>query len=166
MSKISVGSDPRCDAIFPDQAPAILTITKRNGERVVEETLVNRASPEVAVELSRSSPSNSLTPPGGRSHPSSPTRSERMSPKSRLLATSSALPPSSARLPPDDGGEVTTGSPDSTASMTICRLATKEGPCASGTSRGHRPVLAGSFGSAFAPDGAVPDGREHAFNRV
>jgi 2-methylcitrate dehydratase PrpD len=46
MSKISVGRDPRCDAIFPDQAPAILTVAKRNGERVVEETLVNRASPE------------------------------------------------------------------------------------------------------------------------
>ena len=44
MRKISVGSDPRCDAIFPDQAPAILTITTRNGERLVEETLVNRAS--------------------------------------------------------------------------------------------------------------------------
>ena len=46
MSKISVGGDPRCDAIFPDQAPAILTVFKRNGERLVEETLVNRASAE------------------------------------------------------------------------------------------------------------------------
>ena len=46
MSKISVGSDPRCDAIFPDQAPAILTVVKSNGEQVSEETLVNRASPE------------------------------------------------------------------------------------------------------------------------
>jgi 2-methylcitrate dehydratase PrpD len=46
MSKISVGSDPSCDAIFPDQAPAILTVAKRNGEQVVEQTLVNRASPE------------------------------------------------------------------------------------------------------------------------
>lgn len=27
MSRITVGSDPRCDAIFPDHAPAILSIT-------------------------------------------------------------------------------------------------------------------------------------------
>ena len=46
MSRISVGSDPRCDSIFPDQAPAILTITKRSGDRLVEETLVNRGGPE------------------------------------------------------------------------------------------------------------------------
>ena len=46
MSRIDVGSDTRCDAIFPDQAPAILTVVKNNGEQVVEETLVNRASPE------------------------------------------------------------------------------------------------------------------------
>lgn len=49
MSKISVGSDPRCDAIFPDQAPAILTVTRRNGERLVQEVLVNRASPEAPL---------------------------------------------------------------------------------------------------------------------
>src|SRR5215472_11540733 len=46
MSKITVGSDPRCDVIFPDQAPAILTVAKANGEQVIEETLINRASPE------------------------------------------------------------------------------------------------------------------------
>jgi len=46
MSKITVGSDPRCDVIFPDQAPAILTVAKANGKQVIEETLVNRASPE------------------------------------------------------------------------------------------------------------------------
>jgi 2-methylcitrate dehydratase PrpD len=46
MSKISVRSDPRCDAIFPDQAPAILTVAKRNGEQVVEAVLVNRAGAE------------------------------------------------------------------------------------------------------------------------
>ena len=46
MSRITVGSDPRCDAIFPDQAPAILTIVRRNGERLVEEILVNRGGPE------------------------------------------------------------------------------------------------------------------------
>lgn len=49
MSKISVGSDPRCDAIFRDQAPAVLTVTTRNGERLVQETLVNRGGPEAPL---------------------------------------------------------------------------------------------------------------------
>jgi 2-methylcitrate dehydratase PrpD len=46
MSRITVGSDPRCDAIFPDQAPAILTVAKKSGEQMTEQMLVNRASPE------------------------------------------------------------------------------------------------------------------------
>src|SRR5499427_589672 len=46
MRRISVTSDPRCDAIFPHQAPAILSVTTKDGRRMVEEVLINRGSPE------------------------------------------------------------------------------------------------------------------------
>jgi len=46
MHKISVTSDARCDSIFPDQAPAILTVYAKNGSELVQEALVNRGSAE------------------------------------------------------------------------------------------------------------------------
>src|SRR5262249_26240542 len=46
MRRISVTSDPRCDSIFPRQAPAILSVTTKDGRRMVEELLINRGSPE------------------------------------------------------------------------------------------------------------------------
>jgi len=46
MRRISVTSDPRCDSIFPQQAPAILSVTTKDGRRMVEEVLINRGSPE------------------------------------------------------------------------------------------------------------------------
>src|SRR5262249_41113066 len=46
MRRISVTSDPRCDAIFPQQAPAILSVTTKDGRRMIEEVLINRGSPE------------------------------------------------------------------------------------------------------------------------
>ena len=46
MRRISVTSDPRCDSIFPQQAPAILSVTTKDGRRVVEEVPINRGSPE------------------------------------------------------------------------------------------------------------------------
>ena len=46
MRRISVTSDPRCDAIFPQQAPAILSVTTKDGRRMVEEVLINRGSPQ------------------------------------------------------------------------------------------------------------------------
>ena len=46
MSSISVIGDPRCDAIFPDQAPAILSVTAKDGRRLVEQVLVNRGGPQ------------------------------------------------------------------------------------------------------------------------
>src|SRR5262245_39986854 len=46
MQRISVTSDPRCDSIFPQQAPAILSLTTKDGRRMVEEVLINRGSPE------------------------------------------------------------------------------------------------------------------------
>ena len=46
MLKIAVTSDPRCDAIFPDQAPAILSVMTRDGRDLSEEVLVNRGGPE------------------------------------------------------------------------------------------------------------------------
>src|SRR5262249_52499516 len=42
MLSIAVTSDPRCDAIFPDQAPAILSVTTKGGRPLIEEVLVNR----------------------------------------------------------------------------------------------------------------------------
>jgi 2-methylcitrate dehydratase PrpD len=41
-----VTSDPRCDSIFPQQAPAILSVTTKDGRRMVEEVLINRGSRE------------------------------------------------------------------------------------------------------------------------
>src|SRR5262249_42150571 len=46
MRRISVTSDPRCDSIFPQQAPAILSVTTKDGRKMVEEVLINRGSPE------------------------------------------------------------------------------------------------------------------------
>ena len=45
-SRITVNSDKRCDAVFPDQAPAILTVTTTSGETLTQEIFVNRGSPE------------------------------------------------------------------------------------------------------------------------
>ena len=46
MRRISVTSDPRCDSIFPQQAPAIVSVTTKEERRIVEEVLINRGSPE------------------------------------------------------------------------------------------------------------------------
>jgi len=46
MRRISVTSDPRCDSIFPQQAPAILSVTTKEETRIVEEVLINRGGPE------------------------------------------------------------------------------------------------------------------------
>ena len=46
MRRISVISSARCDGVFPDQAPAILTVITAVGEHLVEEVLVNRGGPE------------------------------------------------------------------------------------------------------------------------
>jgi 2-methylcitrate dehydratase PrpD len=49
MRRITVGSDPRCDAIFPDHAPAILSVTTTDGRQLVQEALTNRGSPEMPL---------------------------------------------------------------------------------------------------------------------
>lgn len=46
MSRITVGSDPRCDDIFPNQFPAVLTATLHNGQTIEIERLINRGSPQ------------------------------------------------------------------------------------------------------------------------
>ena len=46
MLRISVTSNRRCDSIFPQQAPAILSVTTKDGRRMVEEMLINRGGPE------------------------------------------------------------------------------------------------------------------------
>ena len=45
MAKVSVVADPRCDAIFPHQFPAVVTLRTTSGEELVEEVLVNRGGP-------------------------------------------------------------------------------------------------------------------------
>jgi len=45
MRRITVVADPRCDAVFPDQAPAILTAVSADGEPLVEQVMVNRGGP-------------------------------------------------------------------------------------------------------------------------
>jgi 2-methylcitrate dehydratase PrpD len=46
MSLVSVSANDRCDEIFPYQFPSILRIRMRNGDEIVEETLVNRGGAE------------------------------------------------------------------------------------------------------------------------
>uniref|UniRef100_UPI00356200C9 MmgE/PrpD family protein n=1 Tax=Nocardioides sp. TaxID=35761 RepID=UPI00356200C9 len=45
MAKVDVVADPRCDAIFPHQFPAIVTLRTTSGEELVEEVLANRGGP-------------------------------------------------------------------------------------------------------------------------
>jgi 2-methylcitrate dehydratase PrpD len=42
MAKITVGGDPDCDAIYPHQFPAVLTVTTTDGRILVERVLANR----------------------------------------------------------------------------------------------------------------------------
>jgi 2-methylcitrate dehydratase PrpD len=46
MARVSVRADARCDAVFPDQAPAILSVLTTSGETLVESVMVNRGSAE------------------------------------------------------------------------------------------------------------------------
>ncbi len=56
MAKVDVVPDPRCDAIFPRQFPAVVTLRTHAGDVLVEEVLVNRGGPGrplSAAELGR-----------------------------------------------------------------------------------------------------------------
>ena len=46
MARVTVGSDPRCDEIYPAQFPAILTVRTLDGTELVESVLVNRGGPQ------------------------------------------------------------------------------------------------------------------------
>ncbi|OZE36062.1 MULTISPECIES: MmgE/PrpD family protein [unclassified Rhodococcus (in: high G+C Gram-positive bacteria)] len=46
MAKVDVVPNPKCDAIFPHQFPAVLTATLTDGTEVVEEVLTTRGGPE------------------------------------------------------------------------------------------------------------------------
>jgi 2-methylcitrate dehydratase PrpD len=46
MRRISVKSAARCDQVFPDQAPAIVTLVTTTGARLVAEVMVNRGGPQ------------------------------------------------------------------------------------------------------------------------
>jgi 2-methylcitrate dehydratase PrpD len=46
MSMVSVVADPECDAIYPDQLPAVLTVDTVDGRRLVERVLANRGGPD------------------------------------------------------------------------------------------------------------------------
>jgi hypothetical protein len=45
-----VVADPRCDAVFPDQAPAVLTVVTTGGDQLIEAVTVNRGGPEKPLE--------------------------------------------------------------------------------------------------------------------
>jgi len=45
MAKVVVEGDERCDAIYPSQFPAIVTLTFTDGSTATEEVLVNRGGP-------------------------------------------------------------------------------------------------------------------------
>ncbi|MGI9578516.1 MAG: MmgE/PrpD family protein [Microthrixaceae bacterium] len=46
MSRITVGADPRCDEIYPNQFPAVLTVRTKGGSQLVAEVLANRGGPQ------------------------------------------------------------------------------------------------------------------------
>jgi 2-methylcitrate dehydratase PrpD len=46
MSKVSVVADPDCDAIFPRQFPAVLTVRLRDGTEQTERVMSNRGGPD------------------------------------------------------------------------------------------------------------------------
>ncbi len=45
MARVTVGPDERCDAVYPRQFPAVLTVTTADGRTLVEEVMVNRGGP-------------------------------------------------------------------------------------------------------------------------
>jgi 2-methylcitrate dehydratase PrpD len=56
MARVTVEADPRCDAIFPHQFPAVLTVSTRDGRELVEQVLANRGGdrwPLTDAELAR-----------------------------------------------------------------------------------------------------------------
>jgi 2-methylcitrate dehydratase PrpD len=46
MARVGVEADERCDAIFPEHAPAIVDAVTTDGMRWHEEVLTNRGSPQ------------------------------------------------------------------------------------------------------------------------
>jgi 2-methylcitrate dehydratase PrpD len=46
MARITVVPDAECDAVFPDQFPAVLRVVTRDGSRLEERVMVNRGGPE------------------------------------------------------------------------------------------------------------------------
>src|SRR5215468_7046272 len=50
MQRITVVADPRCDAVFPDQAPAVLTVVTTGGDQLIEAVMVNRGGPDKPLE--------------------------------------------------------------------------------------------------------------------
>lgn len=47
MARIEVVGDPDCDAIYPFQFPAVLTVRTRDGSTLVERVEVNRGGPRI-----------------------------------------------------------------------------------------------------------------------
>ena len=46
MQRVTVGGDARCDAIYPNQFPAVLTVQTIDGQTLIAEMLVNRGGPQ------------------------------------------------------------------------------------------------------------------------
>lgn len=45
MDKVSISADPRCDAVYPRQFPAVVTVRLDDGRSITEEVMVNRGGP-------------------------------------------------------------------------------------------------------------------------
>ena len=45
MSRVTVGADERCDAVYPEQFPAVLTVRTTDGRTLEEQVMVNRGGP-------------------------------------------------------------------------------------------------------------------------
>ena len=46
MARVTVGSDPRCDEVYPRQFPAVLTVRTHAGDMLEEAVMVNRGGPD------------------------------------------------------------------------------------------------------------------------
>ncbi len=46
MGRITVGADPACDEVYPDQFPAVLTVTTTDGRELRSAVMENRGGPE------------------------------------------------------------------------------------------------------------------------
>lgn len=77
MARVTVGSDVRCDALFPHQFPAVVTVRTKAGHELVVERMTNRGGP--ALPLTDDELSQKFTDNASRSLPASSVAALRAS---------------------------------------------------------------------------------------